>query len=206
MAGLKIDFRKAAIGLAILGAILGVAFGVGVAYGRGSPKTVDSGISQQQIQSLLGLSSGAGTGGGGFGGGASGAGANGLAALLGGGTAGVITAVTSNSITIETRQGSRTVTIAPTTNVETYSKTAAANLKQGDAVIVTGASGADGSIAAESISQLPDALKGIASGTGATGSSGPNGRNFQGGATGSSGTNGRNFQSGATGSSGATGR
>ena len=205
MAFPTIDFRKAAIALAIIGAILGVAFGVGVAYGRGSPKTVDSGMSQAQIAQLLGLGGGTGTGtgtgsagGGGFAGGGGGGAA--FSNLFGGGTAGLITALTDTTITIETRQGTHTVNLSPTTIVQTYAKTDPAALKAGDVIIVTGDTAADGSIAATDVSQLPDALKTLASGT--TGSNGPGGAT---GATGTNGTNGNRFRSGATGATAPTG-
>ena len=192
MAGLTINFRKAAIALAIVGAILGVAFGVGVAYGRGSPKTVDSGMSQAQIQQLLGLgSAGGGGGGGGFAGGGGGAA---LTNLLGGGTAGVVTAITDTTITIVTRQGTHTVNLSPTTVVQTYAKTDPAALKAGDPIIVTGETAADGSIAATAVSQLPDELKTLAAGPAGANGSAP-------GATGS----GRNFRSGSTGATAPTG-
>ena len=192
MAGLTIDFRKAAIVLAIIGAILGVAFGVGVAYGRGSPKTVDSGMSQAQIQQLLGLGGGASLTGGGSGFG--GAGGGSFTSALGG-TTGVITAMTDTSITIETRQGTHTVNLSPTTAVQTYAKTDAAALKPGDIIIVGGDTAADGSIAATAVSQLPDELKTLATGT-TPGGSGANG------ATGATGATGARFRSGAAGTTG----
>ncbi len=190
-----IDFRKAAIALAIIGAILGVAFGVGVAYGRGSPKTVDSGMSQAQIQQLLGLGSTTGTGGAG-GTGFAGGGGGAFTSLLGGGTAGVITALTNTSITIETRQGTHTVNLSPTTTVQTYAKTDPAALKTGDAIIVSGETAADGTIAATTVSQLPDELKTLASGTGGA----------NGGGAGATGSSGSRFRSGATGATGPTRR
>ncbi|HEX5367907.1 MAG TPA: DUF5666 domain-containing protein [Dehalococcoidia bacterium] len=198
MAGLTIDFRKAAIALAIVGGILGVAFGVGVAYGRGSPKTVDSGMSQAQIQQLLGLGGTGGAGSTGLGGGTGftggGAGGAGLTSLLGGGTAGVITAMTDTSITIETRQGTHTINLGPATTVEAYTGTGATALKPGDAIIVSGETAADGSIAATTVSQLPDELKSLASGTTGSGATDPTGA-----------TGGRAFRSGATGATGPTG-
>src|SRR5687767_2126403 len=96
-----LSFRTIIIAVAVLGVGLGVAFGVGVAYGRGDPKTVESGLTQQQIQSLLGI------------GGASaaqsttGQGATGQSntAALARNPTGRITAVEGQTITIETRAG-----------------------------------------------------------------------------------------------------
>ncbi len=48
------DFRKVAAGVAVFGLALGVAFGAGIAVGRGDPKTIESGLSAQQLQTLLG--------------------------------------------------------------------------------------------------------------------------------------------------------
>ena len=175
---MTLDFRKAAVGLLAVGAVVGLAFGAGVAFGRGDPKTVETGLSAQEIQSMLGLTGGATTGApggqGGVGGGAAGGGL--LANLLDGGTAGVITEVTSDSITVETAQGVTTFAISGNTVVEVLADVAASDLEVGAPVVVSGTSGDGGEATAAQITELPEALSGLATGGFGGGGGGGGGR------------------------------
>ena len=63
------SFKKLISVIVVLGLAFGAVFGAGVAYGRGSPQIVQSGLTQQQIQQLIG---GGGTGAGVTGGSGSG--------------------------------------------------------------------------------------------------------------------------------------
>ncbi len=156
---MTLDFRKAAIGLVAAGVIVGVTFGVGVAYGRGDPKTVETGLSAQEIQAMLGLSGGAVAGApGGVGGGGAGQGG-----LLGGGTAGIVTEVTAESITVRTAQGEQTFAITASTAVELLAVADSSALQVGATIIVSG-SNSEGTLAAGQITELPEALSGLASG------------------------------------------
>lgn len=156
---MTLDFRKAAIGLVAVGVIVGVTFGAGVAYGRGDPKTVETGLSAQELQAMLGLSGGAATGAPA----AAGAGGGGQGGLLGAGTAGVVTAVTAESITVETAQGEQTFAITAGTAVELLTAVDSSALEVGATIIVSGSDG-EGTLAAAQITELPDALSGLASG------------------------------------------
>ena len=57
---MQLTLRKLAMGVGALGVAIGVSFGAGVAVGRGDPKEAEGGLTQQQIQALIG------GGGGGF--------------------------------------------------------------------------------------------------------------------------------------------
>src|SRR5688572_6945624 len=58
-----VSYRVLVVEVVMIVLALGVSFGAGIAYGRGDPKTVQSGLTQQQIQSLLGISGAAAQGG-----------------------------------------------------------------------------------------------------------------------------------------------
>ncbi len=175
------DFRKLAVGVALIGLSLGVAFGAGVAVGRGDPKTVESGLSAQQLQTLLGTDvlqtavadagadnedgspdtappapGGAGGPGGAAPGGAGGLG--GAAGLLGQSPSGVITAINPGSITLETRGGSLTIELGPATTLHLLSQAEVGSLEEGQTVIISGSANEDGAFVATSISEVPEAL------------------------------------------------
>ncbi len=192
-----LSFRMLIIAVVILGAGLGVAFGAGVAYGRGDPKTVQSGLTQQQIQSLLGIT-GNTAGGGGAGGATGGSGASGATGSTGtnrgGGnngagaatgstaatgaaarsTTGRITAVQGTTITIETRTGAQQVNLGNTTTISKLSAGAMADLKEGTTIIANGTRKDDGSFDATEVSQVPSDVTALVAGT--TGGTTPGGR------------------------------
>lgn len=168
-----LSFRKVMAAVAIFGLGIGLAFGAGVAFGKGDQKTVNSGLTQQQIQSLLGVSGPGAAGGAGSQAAASGtpgarAGFAG-SALLGSNTTGQITAIDGNTLTIQTAQASIKVTLPDGVKVNTYKAGGVSDLKVGDSVIVAGAAGSDGSVAATSLSQLPAELQALGGGAGAGG-------------------------------------
>jgi hypothetical protein len=164
-----LSFRKVMATVAIFGIGIGLAFGVGVAFGKGDQKTVNTGLTQQQIQTLLGVS--------GSGGAANQTGASGTPsaragagnALLGNNTTGQITAIDGNTLTIQTAQASVKVTVPDSVKVNTYKAGGVTDLKVGDSVIVAGAAGSDGTVAATSLSQLPAELQALGGGAGAGG-------------------------------------
>jgi hypothetical protein len=168
-----LSFRMMIIAVAVLGVGLGVAFGVGVAYGRGDPKTVESGLSQQQLQSLLGISGASAAGGAGTqGAGATGgAGSQGAAGQAGGASAtlarnptGRITAVEGQTITVETRTGPVKVNLTASTKINKLAAGAAADLTTNGTVTVTGTRRPDGSFDATEVSQVPAELQALLGG------------------------------------------
>jgi len=173
---MQLKFRLIAIGVAVFGVGLGIAFGAGVAYGRGDPKEVQSGLTSQQIQSLLGISgaqaAGTGTGGAGAAGAAGtqraqgGSAAGGITALLGGAVTGRVTAVSGGSVTIETAQGAQKVNLSATTTVNRVSTGTSDDIKEGVSILVSGTKKDDGSFDATSVSQLPADLQRLFSGAG----------------------------------------
>ena len=165
---MRLTMRLIAIAGLVVGVGLGVAFGAGVAYGRGSPKTVEGGLTAQQISSLLGINvsqaAAAGqstTGGQGAagttprGGAAGGAGAGALTAL---GNSGRVSAINGQTLTIETRQGAVKVNIVAATQFQKLAQGALADLKVGATVLVTGSRKDDGSIDAQVINEVPAEL------------------------------------------------
>ena len=164
-----LSFRKVVAAVAVLGVAIGLAFGVGVAYGKGNQKTVNTGLSQQQIQALLGVS---GSQAAGAGSGATASGTPGARAgfagngLLGNNTTGQITAIDGKTLTIQTAQASVKVTLGDSAKVNTYKAGGVTDLKVGDSVIVAGAAGSDGTVAATSLSQLPSELQALGAGGG----------------------------------------
>ena len=162
-----LDFRKLALGVAVIGLGLGVAFGAGIAYGRGDPKTVESGLSAQQLQSLLGTdvlqSATAGAGA------APDAGVvpGGAAGLLGASPTGVVTAISEASITIETLQGSQTIQLESDTLLNLLSQAEVGSLEEGQTVIISGSENNEGVFVAAAISEVPEGLGFVAGAGGA---------------------------------------
>src|SRR6266545_5708472 len=133
-----LSFRTLAIGIGVMGIAMGVAFGAGVAYGRGDPKTVQSGLTQQQIQQLYGAPTNPGAaaaaGGTGAGQGTAGAGQNagaGAAAIGARATSGRVTSVNGQTVTIETARGSQKVNVASSAAVNKISSGAASDITEG---------------------------------------------------------------------------
>jgi hypothetical protein len=167
MTSLKLSYRLLIAALLILGAAAGLAFGLGVAYGRGDPKVVDTGLSAQEIQALLGggaqnqATGGPGTfrnGTGGPGGGA-----------LQNGTTGLITAIDGNTITVSDFQGEVKVVLNPDATVDTLTAGSATDLKLGDSINATGETQADGSVHATAVNQLPAGYGALGAGRGGGG-------------------------------------
>jgi len=154
-------FRVLLAGVLAIGVAVGVAFGAGVAFGKGDRQTVQTGLTQQQLQSLLGVGSAA-TGAGNLQGTGGQPARGGLS--LGGNTIGQVTAIEGQTVTLQTQQASVKVTVGPSTSVNAYAGNGLAGLKTGDAVVVAGQRKEDGSIEATSISQLPPELQSLATG------------------------------------------
>jgi hypothetical protein len=178
---MSLSFRTLAIGIGVMGIALGVAFGAGVAYGRGDPKTVQAGLTQQQIQQLYGAPTNPGaaaaTGGAGAGQGAAGAGQNagtgGTAALAARATSGRVTAVSGQTVTIETARGSQKVNVASSTSINKISGGAASDIAEGTTIFASGTRKDDGSFDATAVSQVTSDLAQLLStltGAGAGGS------------------------------------
>lgn len=160
---MSLSFRTLAIGIGVMGIALGVAFGAGVAYGRGDPKTVQSGLTQQQIQQLYGAPTnpGAAAAAGGAGAGAgqnAGGGGTGTAALAARATSGRVTAVSGQTITIETARGSQKVNVASSAAVNKISGGAASDITEGTTIFASGTRKDDGSFDATAVSQVPGEL------------------------------------------------
>ena len=170
---MSLSFRTLAIGIGVMGIAMGVAFGAGVAYGRGDPKTVQSGLTQQQIQQLYGAPTNpAAAGGAGAGaGGGQNAGAAGAAALASRATSGRVTAVSGQTITIETARGSQKVNVASSASVNKISGGAASDITEGTTIFASGTRKEDGSFDATAVSQVPSELAQLLSTL--TGSSAP---------------------------------
>ena len=165
-----LSFRTILLGVVVLGLGMGAAFGIGVAYGRGDPKTVESGLTQQQIQSLLGIS-GSGAGGtaqGGTQGPSGGTGAAGAAAS-GRNPTGRITAVDGRTLTIETRAGAQKVNLSPSTKINKLTTGTTADLTANATIVASGTRNADGSFDATEVSQIPAELQALLGGTGTAG-------------------------------------
>jgi hypothetical protein len=149
--------RLLMIAVGVCGIALGVTFGVGVAYGRGDTKTVETGLTQQQIAALLGGQGGTGaesrlnTGGAG-------------PQLLTGSTIGQVNAIDGQTLTVKTAQAEVKVTIESATKVNKYG-TSATDIQVGDSVVVAGERQPDGSVRATSVSQMPSELAALAGGS-----------------------------------------
>jgi hypothetical protein len=170
---MKVRFRMVAIAVAIIGLGFGVAFGAGYEVGRGAPQVAPGGLTQQQLNSLLGINVAASAAGGqattsGAGGGAAqrpGAAGGGQAgsqiAALAGAATGRVTEVTATSITIETRTGPQKINLAPATSFSKVAAGAAADINVGDTIVASGSRKDDGSYDATSVSQVPAALQSL---------------------------------------------
>jgi hypothetical protein len=169
-------FKYVALGVVAIGLAMGVAFGLGVAYGKGDEPASQGGLTQQQVNQILGIGAGgAGAGGAGAGGaGAGGAGASGTGgagsgnAQAGGNTAaaasaratsGKITAVQGQTVTIEIRPGlTQKLNLASTSVVNKYSTGNGSDLKEGSSVLVSGTRKDDGSFDVATINIVPPEL------------------------------------------------
>ncbi len=156
---MQLTYRLMLLSLLIMGAAVGLAFGIGVAYGRGNPKVVDTGLSAQEIQSLV-SSGGARLGRTGAAAsttpGASGAiGGSGFAGRGGNGVTGQISAINGNELTITGFQGDVKVTLGSDATISTLQTGSASDLKVGEEVSVAGETQSDGSVNATSVTELP---------------------------------------------------
>jgi hypothetical protein len=168
-----LTFRTVAVGVIMLGVALGVAFGVGVAYGRGDPKETPGGLTAQQIQQLTGLGGASSFGAGGAGGASGTQGAAGGLNLLGANArAGRITAIEGSTLTIETRAGVQKVNLPVSALVNKVSAGARSDLAVGNTIVVSGTARDDGSFDAASVSQVPPELQALVTGTGTGGGGG----------------------------------
>jgi len=152
---MQFNKRLLMIAIGVCGVAVGVAFGIGVAYGRGDPKTVETGLTQQQIASLLGGEGNAAAAARGGGGGVQ---------LLGSSTIGQVTAIEGQTVTVKTAQADVMVTLDSTTKVSKYD--GGSQLSVGDSVVVAGERQSDGSVKAASVSQMPSELSALAGGGG----------------------------------------
>ena len=183
-------FRFIALGVAAIGLAMGVAFGLGVAYGKGDDKPAESsGFTQAQIQAMVGGGGGAGAGGGGAGAGAGGAGAGGAgganaaagantaaAAASARSTAGRITAVQGQTVTIEIRPGlTQKLNLGTSSVVNKLQTGAGADLKEGSSVLVSGTRKDDGSFDVATINIVPPEVALILAAPATTGGSAPGG-------------------------------
>jgi hypothetical protein len=57
---MKLSFRLIAVWLMVTGVLMGVSFGVGLARGKGSPAQSSTTLTPQQVQQILGGSTGGG--------------------------------------------------------------------------------------------------------------------------------------------------
>jgi hypothetical protein len=188
---MKLSFRVIMVGVLLAGLGCGVAFGAGIAYGRGTPKTAPGGLTQAQLASLLGvnvaqaaaqtvtgtatpsgtLGAGAGARGGAAATAAAGGGARqgGAAAALANAAIGRVTAVNGQTLTVQTAQGSLKVNIGASTTIEKITVGVIGDLKEGTSIIASGTRTADGGFDATAISQVPVELQGLVGGTTQTG-------------------------------------
>lgn len=161
-----LNFRMILGAGAAIGIAIGVAFGAGVGVGHSSAKTVNTGLTQQQIQSLLGVSGAAGAGSSAQASGTPGA-RGGGAGALGNNTTGQITAISGSTLTIQTAtQTTVEVNLQSSSKVNTLQSGSTSDLKVGESVVVAGTRKDDGSVDATSVSQLPPELQTITAGAG----------------------------------------
>jgi hypothetical protein len=172
---MKITYRLMLIAIAVLGIGFGLSFGAGVAYGHGNPKTAAGGLTQTQLNSLLGINTSAAAATGGTGGAATTGG--GAATRPGAGTAaaggaqalatsatGQITAISGNTVTIQTRQGTEKVNLSSGTTIQKLVTGTTSDLKVGDSIIASGSRNADGSFDAKQVGPLPSELQALIGG------------------------------------------
>src|SRR5438067_4484170 len=188
---MRLTFRVLLFAAVIAGLAIGVTFGVGYAAGRGNPKQTSGGLTQQQLNQMLGVQGGGagGTGAGAGGANGAGAGASGAGRNTAGGAggtatllrspAGKITAIDGNTLTVETRAGGvQKVNLGGSTTINKLSIGSQTDLKVGDTVIAAGTAKPDGtSFDASSVSQVPPELAPLvdAGGSGSGGTA-PSGR------------------------------
>jgi hypothetical protein len=182
---MKITYRVMLIGVAALGLGFGISFGAGVAYGHGNPKAQAGGLTQQQLNSLLGITTGQVTGGGGTSGQGNGAAATAVAGRGGAGGAlqtlnsspsGQITAIDGNTITIQARTGSEKINVSSGTTIQKLATGSLSDLKVGDSIVASGSRGSDGSFNATAVSPLPPELQALFGGGGNGAQATPTGR------------------------------
>ncbi len=135
------NFRLIAVLVVIAGIAVGLAFGAGIAYGRGNPKKTQPGLTDQQLRSLIGTSGAQGSGGG-----------QGATNPI---TSGRVTAVDGQTITVDTGDSSVKVNILPSTTVTKSSPGSAGDLATGSTVVVAGTRKSDGSVDAVAVGQIP---------------------------------------------------
>jgi hypothetical protein len=173
-------FKFVALGVVAIGLAMGVAFGLGVAYGKGDEPAAQQGVTLAQIQQMIGAGPGAGGGGGGAGG-AAGAGSGGGGASQGSGgggtssfgsraTLGKVTAVQGQTVTIEIRPGlTQKLNLGAQTVVNKTQTGTPADVKEGASVLVSGTRKEDGSFDVATINVVaPELLQAMAP-TSATG-------------------------------------
>jgi Cu/Ag efflux protein CusF len=174
----KVTYRVLMVAVAVVGLGFGMSFAAGVAYGHGNAKPSGGGLTEQQLNSILGINTG-GVGGAGASSGGQGAlGGRGAAAqALSNSATGQITDISGNTVTIQTRTGTtEKVNVSNSTTIEKLASASLSDLKNGDSVIVSGSRNADGSLDAKDISPVPAELQaligGAAGGAGTGGSAG----------------------------------
>jgi hypothetical protein len=157
-----LSFKTLAVGVIAAGIFMGVAFGAGVAYGRGDPKTVSEGLTQQQIQQLYGAPTNPGAAQGGGGQGGAQAGGSGAAAqVLARSTTGKVTAIDGDIVTIETARGSQKVKLSPSATVSRTTNGSVGDIAQGSMIFASGTRNSDGTFDATSISQVSGDLQSL---------------------------------------------
>ena len=172
---MKITYRMMLIGIAVLGLGFGVSFGAGVAYGHGNPKTQSGGLTQAQLNSLLGINTASASGGTGTTTGGTGAaattvagrgGAGGALQALASAATGQITAISGNTITIQTRTGTEKVNLSASTTYQKLTSATASDFKVGDSIVASGSRNSDGSFDAKAVGPLPPELQALLGGSG----------------------------------------
>jgi hypothetical protein len=129
-----------------------------------------------------GASGAAGAAGGGFA--ARGGGGAGAAGISGGATAGQVAYLSGSSLYVTTLEGNTVkVTSTPATSVTKTVKTSVKSIHPGETVAITGATGAGGSISAESIRVGAGGAAGLFSGSGTSRASGGAAKSGAGGAS-----------------------
>lgn len=168
---IRVSFRSLLVAVAAVGLALGAAFGAGIAYGRSDPKEAPAGQTAAQVQAQLGLGgaqsqvAGAAGGAGGTQGAQGGAAAQAAARSA----SGRITAISGQSVTIETRTGSLKLNLAPATTVSKLGVGTLGDLKEGMVVTAGGQRRDDGSFDATTVTEVPPDLAGLVAGTGGSG-------------------------------------
>jgi len=155
-----LNYRIIIAFVAITGLAVGIAFGAGVAYGRGDPKVVETGLTQQQIRSLLGVGGAATT----QTGTSTTGGQTGAQSATGNNVTGQITAIESGVITVQSFQGAVKVAVGSSVAVNKLATGTLSDLKVGDTVVATGTRSADGTLQATVISQSAAITQGAGGG------------------------------------------